>query len=279
MKTDQRDGAREPSEWRVQDIDVAGYFRALEVSPGPPTLDLLERLHHAHVFTFPFSNVEVLLGDHPGVKPATVYEQLVERRRGGYCFEHTQLFTAALETLGFAVRRALGRVRSLQSARTHMTALVDVDGVRYLCDPGFGFSITGPIRLVDGAVRDEGDRRFTIGRIDDQGWPLWALHRDGAMEHVLDESTVHAQDVRMGHMKTSLDPESVFRNGLMVMKHTSQGHVTITQDGMTLRAPGQSTRHEALEPEMIVERVRSLGVTISDEESERLVTIVAALRD
>ncbi|GAA2523892.1 hypothetical protein GCM10009859_24600 [Kocuria salsicia] len=143
-------------EWQIDAVDVPAYLAALGVEPASPSLDLLEHLHRAHVSTFPFSNVEVLLGEHPGVEPATVFDQVVVRRRGGYCFEHSQLFSAALQTLGFTVRRALGRVRSLQSARTHMTVLVDLDGARYLCDPGFGFNITGPIALDDGARRVEG---------------------------------------------------------------------------------------------------------------------------
>lgn len=266
------------SEWEIDEFDIPGYLSALDITPGPPSLGLLEQLHRAHMFTFPFSNVEVLLGDHPGVKPATVGTQLVERRRGGYCFEHSQLFAAALETLGFSVRRALGRVRALASPRTHMTVLVDVDGVRYLCDPGFGFSVTGPIPLVEGAVRDEGDREFSIGRIEDEGWPLWAFQRDGEMEHMLDESTVHAADVSMGHLKTSTDPESVFLKHLMVMKHTPEGHVTVTETGMTVRVPGKPTVQESLEPGQVVVNVRALGIALTDQEAEQLIQIVARLR-
>lgn len=278
MKNDANDHMPEVAEWNVQDMDVPGYLRALGVTPQPPGLALLEQLHHAHVHTFPFSNVEVLLGSHPGVEAATVHEQLVQRRRGGYCFEHAQLFAAALETLGFSVRRALGRVRSLQSARTHMTVLVDLHGVRYLCDPGFGFSVTGPVQLAEGAARWERGRQFTIGRVMDQGWPLWSLNRDGGMEHVLDESTVHPSDVLMGHMKTSMDPGSVFRNGLMVMKHTPEAHVTLTQNGRSVRTPGAPTRHETLEPEAVVDHVTALGVSLTREESQRLVGIVQRLR-
>lgn len=266
------------SEWEISEFDVPGYLRALDVTPGPPSLVLLETLHRAHAFTFPFSNVEVLLGNHSGVKPEAVGAQLVERRRGGYCFEHSQLFAAALESLGFTVRRALGRVRALESPRTHMTVLVDVDGVRYLCDPGFGFSVTGPIPLAEGSVRHEGDREFSIARIEDEGWPLWAFQRDGEMEHVLDESTVHAADVRMGHLKTSTDPESVFLNHLMVMKHTPEGHVTVTETGTTVRVPGAPTVQHSLEPEQVVEKVRALGVRITDQEAERLSGIVVQLR-
>ena len=266
------------SEWRVGEFDVAGYLRAVGVEPGPPNLDLLERLHRAHVFTFPFSNVEVLLGDHPGVKPAVVHAQLVQRRRGGYCFEHSQLFAAALETLGFSVRRALGRVRGLDSPRTHMTVLVDVDGARYLCDPGFGFSVTGPISLVEGAVRAEGDRVFSVGRIHDEGWPLWAFRRGGELEHVLDESTVHTADVEMGHTRTSTDPTSVFLNHLMVMKHTPEGHVTVTESGTTVRALGEPTVQTLLEPSHVVNKVREVGVVLTDREAKCLTEIVERMR-
>lgn len=109
--------------------------------------------------------MEVLLGHYPG----TVFDQLVVRRRGGYCFEHARLFAAALETAGFTVRRALGRVRSLQSTRTHMTVLVDLAGVRYLCDPGSGFSITGPVPLQDGARHVDTGQTFAVGRVYDLG--------------------------------------------------------------------------------------------------------------
>ena len=220
----------------------------------------------------------MLLGEHPGVEPATVFDQVVVRRRGGYCFEHSQLFSAALQTLGFTVRRALGRVRSLQSARTHMTVLVDLDGARYLCDPGFGFSITGPIALDDGARRVEGDRTFSVGRVPDEGWPLFSLNRDGEMEHVLDESTVHPADVRMGHLMTSTGEDSVFRQHLMVMRHTPQGHVTVTEGGVTVRWPGQRRSHEELGVDRVVGLVRELDVRVSDAEAEELARIVAGLR-
>lgn len=264
--------------WQTEDFDIPEYLRLLGVSPAVPDYALLDELHRAHVATIPFSNVQVLLGEHPGVHPAVVQDQLVRRRRGGYCFEHAQLFAAALESLGFQVRRVLGRVRSLGSARTHMAVLVDADGTRFLCDPGFGYSVAGPVRLAEEAVREDLGRAFTVTRIEDEGWPMWALMRSGSMEHAFDEATVHPQDVRMGHLKTSADPESVFLNHLMVMRHTPEGHLTVTEDGMTVRAPGEPTEHVDLSVAQTVERVRSLGVTLTDAEAERLERVVQRLR-
>ncbi len=162
--------------WRTDLFDVPEYLAAVGVRPTAPTFDLLEELHGAHVRTFPFGNVDVLLGTHPGVAPDAIQEQLVRRSRGGYCFEHSQIFAAALEHLGFSVRRALGRVHEPTNTRTHMTIHVELDGERWLCDPGFGFSITGPIALKDGATRAEGDRQFGVRELTDQAPPSGRSH-------------------------------------------------------------------------------------------------------
>lgn len=267
-----------PSPWDITAFPVSEYLACVGVSAGPPSVELLEQLHTAHVHTFPFSNVEVLLDSHPGVQPATVADQLLRRRRGGYCFEHAQLFAGVLEQLGFSVHRGLGRVRSLESARTHTVVFVDLEGTRYLCDPGFGFSITGPVALQDGATRDEAGRTFSVGRTTDHGWGLWTLSYDGHMQHAFDEATVHLADLGMGHLLTSTHPNSVFRNNLMLMKWTPEGHVTVTQDGTTLRRPGQATEQVALSAQEVVERVVALGVSLTQEEQQRLEDLVIKLR-
>ncbi|KAA0017667.1 arylamine N-acetyltransferase [Antrihabitans cavernicola] len=77
--------------------------------------------------TIPFANVDLLLGQHPGVAPAAEQQQLITRRRGGYCFENSQIFAAALEGLGYRVRRRLGRVHQSTSTRTHLVVTAAVD--------------------------------------------------------------------------------------------------------------------------------------------------------
>lgn len=279
--TDTPDRAEPPllgQSWRTDLLDVPDYLRAVGIRPAAPTLGLLEDLHTAHVRTFPFGNVDVLLGTHPGVAPDAVQDQLVRRRRGGYCFEHAQLFAAALEHLGFSVRRALGRVHRLSSTRTHMTVIVELDGRRWLCDPGFGFSITGPIALADGAVRDEGDRAFTVRRCTDQGATVWALTRAGNVEHYVDEQPVHPADVRAGHFVTSGERHSPFVGHLMVMRHLPHAHVTVTEHARTVRAPGHATEHTALSAADVVRTVRDLGIVLDDTEAAALTAVVQRLR-
>lgn len=254
--------------WETDDFDVDAYLDRVGVRRGAPDLAMLERLHHAHVHTLPFTNVDVLLGQHPGVDPATVQRRLVSEGRGGYCFEHAQLFAAVLEDLGYLAERRLGRVGSPASGRTHTTVAVTLGAQRYLTDPGFGFSITGPIPLEGGAIRVEGDRRYTIEHGLAGEVSTWSLRRDGELQHVVDALPVQPVDVRNGHLVTSTD--SVFTRTLMAMRYTENGHITVTPGVRTVRPPGQETRRDLLDPAETVEAVKDLGVRLVGDEPVRL---------
>ncbi|GAA1357690.1 arylamine N-acetyltransferase [Arthrobacter rhombi] len=265
--------------WQQEDYDVDAYLALTGVGRARPGLELLEVLHREHVRTFPFANVDVLFGAHPGVAPATVQRQLVERGRGGYCFEHAQLFAVVLEDLGFTVRRHLGRVHSPHSTRTHMTVAVQLDGTWFLTDPGFGFSLSGPIALQDGARRDEGGRTFGIDHTLEDGGDRWTLSRDGEVQHIADSLTVQPVDVRTGHVLTSTNAGSGrFTGSLVVARQTDAGHVTITESTWTLRAPGRPTVHERITPAQAVDTVRELGVRLVGDEPARLLGILEGWR-
>lgn len=265
--------------WHQGQYDVDAYLALLGVARAHPGLDFLEQLHQAHVRAIPFANVDVLLGHHPGVAPATVQRQLVDLGRGGYCFEHAQLFAAVLEDLGFSVRRQLGRVHSPHSPRTHMTVAVRLDGAWFLTDPGFGFSIRGPIPLSDGARRNEDGRIFTMDHALEDGTDRWTLRRDGELQHICDALTVQPVDVRTGHAITSTSAGSGrFTQGLVVARFTDEGHVTVTETARTVRTRGRATTREAVEPGEVVDAVRELGVRLVGDEAVRLLHVLEGWR-
>src|SRR5918993_4027657 len=144
--------------WQIDRLDLDGYLVRLGLSAPSPDREALDELHEAHVRAFTFDNVDVLLEQHPGVGLDALNDKFVGRGRGGYCFEHGTVFAAALERLGYDVRRHLGRVgdpdAGAQQGRTHMVVEVVLDGQRLLCDPGFGMSLLRPVPMVDGAEDD-----------------------------------------------------------------------------------------------------------------------------
>jgi N-hydroxyarylamine O-acetyltransferase len=101
----------------------------------------LRALHFAHATRIPFENLDIQMGLPIRLDLESLQAKLVQRRRGGYCFEHGTLFLAVLRTLGFEVIPCEARVRMgamTVGPRTHMLLLARVDGRTWLCDVGFG---------------------------------------------------------------------------------------------------------------------------------------------
>ena len=98
-------------EWEIERLDLDAYMRRVgHDGDTAPTAQTLAALHRAHLAAIPFENLDVVLGRGIAVDLDSVQAKLVERRRGGYCYEHGVLFAAALERLGFGVERMLARV-------------------------------------------------------------------------------------------------------------------------------------------------------------------------
>ena len=270
-------------EWQTDRLDLDGYLARLGVAAREPGREALAELHEAHVRTYTFDNIDVLLGQPPGVSLDEVQQKFVARGRGGYCFEHSTIVAAALERLGYRVRRHLGRVgdpdAGTQQGRTHMVVEVILEGQRVLCDPGFGMSLLRPIPMVDGAEDDYlPGWRYQLRRTDAGAWALFR-RRDEAWDlaHTTDELEVKPVDIVIGHHYTSTFPGSHFTTGLILTKHLPGRHVTVTHDSLTIRTPGEPTEHRPLRKGEIEEWLETLEVPLTSHEVTRLLTKLRAL--
>ena len=267
--------------WQIDRLDLDGYLVRLGLSAPSPDREALDELHEAHVRTFTFDNIDVLLDQHPGVGLDVLNDKFVARGRGGYCFEHGTVFAAALERLGYDVRRHLGRVGDPAAGpvqgRTHMTVEVRLDGERLLCDPGFGMSLLRPVPLRDGAESDQRGWPYRVTRTSDGGWGLHRLREQGwEHTHTVDELPVLPVDVVMGHHFTSTFPKSHFRHGLMVTKHEAGQHVTVTGTTLTVRRPGEPTEHRPLGDGELATWLATLDVRLTPDEEHLLHDRLAA---
>lgn len=269
--------------WQIDRLDLEGYLGRVGVAAREPSPDALAELHEAHVRSFTFDNIDVLTGRHPGVSLDAVQQKFVDRGRGGYCFEHATIVAAALERLGYQVRRHLGRVgdpdTGTQQGRTHMVVEVVLEEQRYLCDPGFGMSLLRPIPMSDGAEDDyPSGWRYRLRRTEAGHWALHRLREQGwEVAHTTDELEVKPVDVVIAHHFTSTFPGSHFTTGLMVTKHLSDRHVTVTHESLTVRTPGEPTEHRPLREGELERWLVDLEVPLEPEETSRLLRRLQAL--
>ena len=140
------------SDWGTENLDLDAYLKRIGVTE--PTL---KSVHEGHVLSIPFENVDVQLGKVPALDLPSLQAKLVQRKRGGYCYEHNLLYAAALEQLGITVQRLLGRPMlggPPISARTHMVLVANQDGEPYLTDVGWGGGcLLEPMPLHEGTMQ------------------------------------------------------------------------------------------------------------------------------
>lgn len=263
--------------WQTDLLDLDAYLGRLGLEARPPSEDALAELLVAHRRAFTFDNVDVLLGRHPGISLEAVQAKFLVRGRGGYCFEHATLFAAALERLGYDVTRLLGRVGDWQVApRTHMVVVVTLDGRRWMTDPGYGFTFPRPLPMEDGIEQEQDGEHYRITRLDDGGYPAWAMSRrryngEWEVQHTTDELPVRPVDAAMGHHFTYGREESHFRHRLIISRLRSDGsHVSVAHDGVTTRHPDTPTTKRAFDIDELPDLLDLLHVPLTEDEHSLL---------
>lgn len=200
-------------------LDLAAYLRRIGL-PEPPPADLagLRALHLAHATAIPFENLDIQMGLPIRLDLDSLQAKLVQRRRGGYCFEHNTLFQAALRQMGFEVMACEARVRlgaQMTLPRTHMLLLVTLDGAPWLCDVGFGGEgLLQPVPL-DGAAHVQFLNTYRVAGAGVAGeGPLRVLQsfHHGAWEdlYAFEPAPRFPVDFEMANHYTSSYPESRF---------------------------------------------------------------------
>ena len=133
----------------MSDINYKYYLKQLGFTESEinqsitPDLDTLKRLQLAHLTQYPFQSVTTILDRPVDLEEEAIYDKLVVRRLGGYCYELNGLFLSLLRQLGYEARIITGIViinnqLEPRNARTHMALMVTVNEQNYLVDVGFG---------------------------------------------------------------------------------------------------------------------------------------------
>jgi len=153
-------------------VDTTAYLKRIGLDSAPSVdragLEAIQRAHLTHV---PFENLDVFHRRGVHVDPADSIPKIVERGRGGWCFELNGSFAMLLEGVGFDVTRlgatvVIGGQPTIGPRPDHATIRVDLDRP-YLVDVGFGDSFIRPLPLDDDGPHDGGHARYSFVRNGD----------------------------------------------------------------------------------------------------------------
>ena len=212
-------------------MDVDGYLRRIEYDGSrEPSATSLRGLHRQHLFAIPFENLDIPLGTPIILDPALIYEKIVARHRGGFCYELNGLFCELLRALGFRVQMLSARVRREDGGFgpefDHMLLKVQLDEP-WLVDVGFGDSFVDPIVFHAGGADQVNGHRYVVLPIDDE-WQL--LREDGKGKvplyafHDVPHALSDYDDMCTFHQSSG---QSHFTRSWICSRATPDGRITI----------------------------------------------------
>ncbi|GAB2821993.1 arylamine N-acetyltransferase family protein [Ferruginibacter profundus] len=118
--------------------------------PIDSTLQVLSQLQYMHLMHVPFENLDI----HTNTKIdlSNLYDKIVTRKRGGFCYELNGLFYELLKEIGYAVKMVSARVydgkKEYSPEFDHLALIVKINKDNYLVDVGFGEFSLQPILIV-----------------------------------------------------------------------------------------------------------------------------------
>lgn len=150
----------------MREINYDLYLQRIGAYTRPlPVLDSLILLQRQHLLRVPFENIDIYHRVPVILSPDAIYAKIVERGRGGYCYECNGLFHLLLQWLGFNSRMISCRVitgKNIGAAYDHMALIVTIDDTEWLVDVGFGHFAATPLLLGTDMIQEDGYGSYSI---------------------------------------------------------------------------------------------------------------------
>ena len=220
-------------------MDIDAYLKRIDYRGSlAPTAQTLRELQVAHLLTVPFENLSIHSSEPIILDDDALFEKIVVRRRGGFCYELNGLFAALLRELGFKVVMLSAGVANATGTFgpdfDHMTLLVavDDDGLeeRWLADVGFGDSFREPLLLESRQEQVQGGRAYKF--LADEPYLILMQHESGGEWKNQYRFTLRSYSyddyAQMCHYQQT-SPDSHFTKARICTRATPEGRITLSE--------------------------------------------------
>jgi N-hydroxyarylamine O-acetyltransferase len=197
-----------------------------------PTAETLLQLHRAHLRAVPFENLDIPLGQPIALSLPAFYEKIVERRRGGFCYELNGLFGWLLERLGFQVTLLSARVFAGGQPGPefdHLILLIETDE-RLIVDVGFGDSFLEPLRLDSEDVSVQHGSSYRLTGSGQESVLQRQQGSDWEPRYVFSLTPRHLAEFSAMCQYHQTSPDSIFTRMAICSRATTNGRITLSND-------------------------------------------------
>lgn len=250
-------------------IDTEEYLKRIGYKgPVETTYSTLAALQLAHLRTVPFENLDIHLRKPIVLDMSLLYDKIVRRRRGGFCYECNGLFAELLSAAGFKVTMLSAGVAEQNGFGPnfdHMTLRVDL-AEPWLVDVGFGDSFQQPLRLVESIEQFDSRKYYRFLR-NNETWVLYEREENAdwkpQFEFTLEPRRLPDYDEMCRFHQTS--PESSFTRKRICSLATPNGRISLSENKLITTAGNVREERELSRPEYDRVLRENFGIELSGE--------------
>ena len=246
---------------KIEGINVNSYLKRIHEKREKPSVSYLKKLHKAHLINIPFENLDIHYKNKIILDYKKIYEKIVRRGRGGFCYELNGLFYHLLFHLGFDSYLISARVKKegkFSEDYDHMAILVLLEGETWLVDVGFGDSFIYPKKIeTDGVQMDYVDY-----------WRVVSDPNENLILQQSDDCSVFQSKYlftrkekqpiqfleRCAFHQTSR--ESNFTQQKIITRLTEKGRVTLTERKLKILELGSSNEQEIMNEDEFLSKLQ-----------------------
>jgi N-hydroxyarylamine O-acetyltransferase len=149
-------------------MQIEKYFDRIKYNGSPtPCFELLKQLQQQHLLNIPFENLDIHWKIPIELDTDKIFDKIVNKKRGGFCYELNSLFYMLLVSIGFEARMISARVydnnvKEFGREYDHLAIIVRLEDNDWLVDVGFGEFSFSPLRIVPDEIKSDKRGRFMI---------------------------------------------------------------------------------------------------------------------
>nr|WAP33719.1 Orf2 [Micromonospora sp. SCSIO 07395] len=260
-------GAVDPEAVAAAYLARIGATRPAEGDPAA-----LRELHRAHLVAVPYNTLAIHLGEEVTLDEAELLHNIVQRRRGGLCYELNGAFALLLESLGYRVELLPAQVYAagrFNLPYSHIVLRVrDAEGGLWLADVGFGRHSVYPLAL--GTAEDQADPGGRFRLVETGEGDLDVL-RAGRPVYRVDQRARPLADFEAACWWIATSPRSPYARAPICSRLTPEGgRVTLAGRNLTLTTPQGGRTRRDLSPEEVLPAYREhFGLDLPREPGHR----------
>lgn len=219
-----------------------------------PSLEVLQKLQKTHLLNVPFENLDIHYGLPITLDINKIYEKVVLKRRGGFCYELNGLYYELLTAIGFDAKMVSARVydekKGYGQEYDHLSVVVNLEGVEYLTDVGFGEFMFAPLKIGLNEIQHDERGDFMIDMADQEYFRVNKMSNGKATPEFIFKKDLRKFAEFSGMcIYHQSSPDSHFTQRKLISIPTEKGRITLTTEKLKI-TENQYTEELALQDEV-----------------------------